>query len=566
MADRTTVQVIGRKVRLVHPPPALSQQPPKTKVVLVQRSTETVNTLAPPAARVRRVTPRSQTSSAQPQQQQQSNASNIISVKYEAVHTPSTTETLLIDNSGDNTAVTTVLPPTSTCSRLTPATTTATAILEIPSLGDELLNGSDTSSKEVVINGRTYSMIESAGGQQMFVDVITQQKLVPVERAGELTLVNVLEDDTDDSELTREIEPEEFMELDGSVTTHVDVIRPPSSAPLEGVVGVSPLVCPPSPVLPVTHVSGSGSTTNESHSSLVNKNTTASGGAQGTFVVCELCKATFSKRSNFYRHLRRAHEADSNLFRAKPQGVKGKCPECDSRFFSRHELLLHLAHNHDLEVVLFNITFTNKEAYARWLEDIKVHYTTSYVAHNGGRKSQDGRTGRIYHCSHEFMSYKMRQAETVDRNELTMRSRRSVANKVPYCTAHLRVFTDEKGVMYVSGSPTHINHDIDPDNLSGARLNLPSSETLPGYRSIFKNCQDGLPAQTKSTITSVVNRAEELKLYMQHRPVSESVLVAIQRCLHGIQRSVSSYKCRAVVSDAILEDQSAQAAVKWAVK
>lgn len=49
-------------------------------------------------------------------------------------------------------------------------------------------------------------MIESAGGQQMFVDVITQQKLVPVERAGELTLVNVLEDDTDDSELTREIE------------------------------------------------------------------------------------------------------------------------------------------------------------------------------------------------------------------------------------------------------------------------------------------------------------------------------------------------------------------------
>lgn len=53
---------------------------------------------------------------------------------------------------------------------------------------------------------------------------------------------------------------------------------------------------------------------------------------------------------------------------------------------------------------------------------------------------------------------------------------------------------------------------------------------------------------------------------MQHRPVSESVLVAIQRCLHGIQRSVSSYKCRAVVSDAILEDQSAQAAVKWAVK
>lgn len=167
-------------------------------------------------------------------------------------------------------------------------------------------------------------------------------------------------------------QPEEFMELDGSVTTHVDVIRPPSSAPLEGVVGVSPLVCPPSPVLPVTHVSGSGSTTNESHSSLVNKNTTASGGAQGTFVVCELCKATFSKRSNFYRHLRRAHEADSNLFRAKPQGVKGKCPECDSRFFSRHELLLHLAHNHDLEVVLFNITFTNKEAYARWLEDIKV--------------------------------------------------------------------------------------------------------------------------------------------------------------------------------------------------
>ncbi|OQR72002.1 hypothetical protein BIW11_10648, partial [Tropilaelaps mercedesae] len=464
--------------------------------------------------------------------------------------------------------VTAVAPATSTCqSSVTPATSTSAAILEIPSLGDELLNGSDTSSREVVINGRTYSMIESAGGQQMFVDVITQHKLVPIEQAGELTLVDVLEEGVEDNEFTQVIEPDEFMELDNSAnTTHVDVIRPPSSVPPENV-GASPLACPPSPVLPASHVSGSGSGT-ESHSVVGGK--AAPGGGQGaacgSFVRCDLCQATFSKRSNFYRHLRRAHEADSNLFRAKPQGVKGKCPECESRFFSRHELLLHLAHVHELEVVLFNITFTNKEAYARWLEDIKVHYTTSYVAHNGGRKSQDGRTGRIYHCSHEFMSYKMRQAETVDRNELTMRSRRSVANKVPYCTAHLRVFTDEKGVMYVSGSPTHINHDIDPDNLSGARLNLPSSETLPGYRSIFKNCQDGLPAQTRSTITSVVNRAEELKLYLQHRPVSESVLIAIQRCLHGIQRAVSSYKCRAVVSDTILDDQSAQAAVKWAVK
>lgn len=108
------------------------------------------------------------------------------------------------------------------------------------------------------------------------------------------------------------------------------------------------------------------------------------------FVTCELCLATFSKRSNFYRHLRRAHNTDSNKYRSKPQGLKGKCPQCDSRFFSRHELLLHLAHIHNHEVVLFNLTFTTKEAYLKWLEDVKVRLNAfsescSYERHALGR-------------------------------------------------------------------------------------------------------------------------------------------------------------------------------------
>lgn len=49
-------------------------------------------------------------------------------------------------------------------------------------------------------------MIEDAGGQQMFVDVITQHKLVPVEQAGELTLVDVLEEGVEENEFTRVIE------------------------------------------------------------------------------------------------------------------------------------------------------------------------------------------------------------------------------------------------------------------------------------------------------------------------------------------------------------------------
>ena len=59
-------------------------------------------------------------------------------------------------------------------------------------------------------------------------------------------------------------------------------------------------------------------------------------------------------------------------------------------------------------------------------------------------------------------------------------------------------------------------------------------------------------------------RAEELKAFLQHKPVSENVLMAIQRSLSSIYRVVSTYKCRVVLSDASLEDQSAQAAMKWA--
>lgn len=79
------------------------------------------------------------------------------------------------------------------------------AILEIPSLGDELLNGSDTSSKEVVINGRTYS-IQNIAGQHMFVDVLTQQKLLPVQQGGELTLIDVLEEQVEEADINKPIE------------------------------------------------------------------------------------------------------------------------------------------------------------------------------------------------------------------------------------------------------------------------------------------------------------------------------------------------------------------------
>lgn len=135
-------------------------------------------------------------------------------------------------------------------------------------------------------------------------------------------------------------QPDDFMDMETNAT-HIDVIRP--SPDMQDT---------PSP---------SGASNDGSFSQKTKE-----------FVHCQFCQATFSKRSNFYRHLRRAHETDSNQFRVKPQGDKGKCPECESRFFSRHELLLHLAHKHAQEVVLFNLTFTTKESYIRWLEDVKV--------------------------------------------------------------------------------------------------------------------------------------------------------------------------------------------------
>ncbi|OQR72001.1 hypothetical protein BIW11_10649, partial [Tropilaelaps mercedesae] len=102
MTDRATVQVIGRKVRLIHPPPALNQQTPKTKVVLMQRAAETsASTLTSPVARICCVTPRPQLPLYQQQQpksrsqslQQPSNScGSLINVKHEAVHVPATSE------------------------------------------------------------------------------------------------------------------------------------------------------------------------------------------------------------------------------------------------------------------------------------------------------------------------------------------------------------------------------------------------------------------------------------------------------------------------------------------
>ena len=40
----------------------------------------------------------------------------------------------------------------------------------------------------------------------MFVDVLTQQKLLPVQQGGELTLIDVLEEQVEDAEIDKTIE------------------------------------------------------------------------------------------------------------------------------------------------------------------------------------------------------------------------------------------------------------------------------------------------------------------------------------------------------------------------
>lgn len=239
---------------------------------------------------------------------------------------------------------------------------------------------------------------------------------------------------------------------------------------------------------------------------------------------CPICGQRFAKRPYLVRHIKSTHNQAVTPVKTKADLI-GKCPNCARRFPKRIDLLFHLAEEHDHEeIVIFNLTFSDSDSFARWFEEVKVIYQTSFASHSA-KVLRDGTRTRMYNCNRDS------QANGRKTRKLFTRATSE------YCTAHLFVRESPSGEISVLGSPTHLNHEVNVSLIT--KPNLPITCTAVGYRRIYKQLENANNRMNK-LIDELTLLSVKLEKLLNLKPQLEDTPQRIHGLLLKIRNLIDS--------------------------
>ena len=228
---------------------------------------------------------------------------------------------------------------------------------------------------------------------------------------------------------------------------------------------------------------------------------------------CSTCGQTFAKRPYLVRHTKVKHGLEVQSAKESPD-VVGKCPACSQRFQKRIDLLYHLANEHKHQITVFDLEFPNSASFAQWFEEIKMQYQTSFASHSA-KVLRDGTRTKMYHCN--------RDVQANGRKTRKVHSRATI----DYCTAHLYVRQRVSGEISVLGSPTHMNHEVDPSLIT--KPNLPMSRTARGYREII--AQKRLPQEYLRTFQKLEAIVKRIQKHLGSKPHEPGAAMTVHNLL-----------------------------------
>ncbi|XP_076266076.1 uncharacterized protein LOC143199837 [Rhynchophorus ferrugineus] len=180
-------------------------------------------------------------------------------------------------------------------------------------------------------------------------------------------------------------------------------------------------------------------------------------GHNGSKLICQVCKKTYSAAREKNRHMRKFHPELAT--QPKPMKKRIICPLCPQRndFGTHSELRRHLCHTHNIDIKQSSLYFKNLEEFESWKS--QDNKEKSYFC----LKNSSEKNGRslVYSCIRSNCQGRVSKSK--------IRHRRVVDNKLidGVCPSRIEVKVKNTGEVSVQFIETHVGHD---DQLSFKRL------------------------------------------------------------------------------------------------
>ncbi|XP_056638648.1 uncharacterized protein LOC130446417 [Diorhabda sublineata] len=173
---------------------------------------------------------------------------------------------------------------------------------------------------------------------------------------------------------------------------------------------------------------------------------------------CE-CGKNFNYKKHYNDHRRKVHKDHSDSRTEPPVKPQKGCPLCDFKSKYREEMVKHFETNHNISLVQEKLSFTTKDDFLIWKNDIEVRTASKYISENGSQVFRKHViTKYTCHRSGYYIPHK--------KKGLRHLKKQGSVKINGFCPANITLQLQNNGSCIVTFIGTHIGHDNNLKHLS----------------------------------------------------------------------------------------------------